>query len=264
VQIDLTGKTALVTGSTAGIGKAIAAGLVIAGADVVLNGRRQETVDRAVGSLRELDGAGQVSGIAADVASAEGCARLVAALADVDVLVNNAGIFEAKPVFEIPDDDWLRLFQTNVLSGIRLARAYVPGMVDRGWGRVVFISSESALHIPTEMVHYGATKTAQLAVARGMAETVAGSGVTINSVLPGPTLTEGVEVFLRGLAGEPDASMDDVGRQFIARERPTSVIQRLASPEEVANLVVYTASPQASATTGAALRVDGGVVRAIP
>ncbi len=264
MQIDLTGKTALVTGSTAGIGKAIAAGLVIAGADVVLNGRRQETVDRAVGSLRELDGAGQVSGIAADVASAEGCARLVAALADVDVLVNNAGIFEAKPVFEIPDDDWLRLFQTNVLSGIRLARAYVPGMVDRGWGRVVFISSESALHIPTEMVHYGATKTAQLAVARGMAETVAGSGVTINSVLPGPTLTEGVEVFLRGLAGEPDASMDDVGRQFIARERPTSVIQRLASPEEVANLVVYTASPQASATTGAALRVDGGVVRAIP
>jgi NAD(P)-dependent dehydrogenase (short-subunit alcohol dehydrogenase family) len=264
LQIDLTGKTALVTGSTAGIGKAVAAGLAGAGADVVVNGRRQEAVDATVVSLARLDGSGTVRGIAADVATADGCATLLDGLADVDVLVNNAGIFEPKPVFEIPDEDWLRFFQTNVLSGIRLARAYVPGMVERGWGRVVFVSSESALHIPTEMVHYGTTKTAQLAVARGMAESVAGTGVTINSVLPGPTLTEGVEVFLRGLAGRPDGPMDDIGRDFVATERPTSIIRRLASPEEIANLIVYTVSPQASATTGAALRVDGGVVRAIP
>jgi NAD(P)-dependent dehydrogenase (short-subunit alcohol dehydrogenase family) len=264
LHVDLTGKTALVSGSTAGIGKAVAAGLAKAGADVVVNGRRQHVVDETVDRLVGLDGSGTVRGVAADVATADGCAALVQALPDVDILVNNAGIFEPKPVFEIPDEDWLRLFETNVLSGIRLARAYVPRMVERGWGRVVFVSSESALHIPTEMVHYGTTKTAQLAVARGMAESVAGSGVTINSVLPGPTLTEGVEVFLRGLAGDPDGPMDDIGRDFVAAERPTSVIQRLASPEEVANLIVYAVSPQASATTGAALRVDGGVVRAIP
>jgi NAD(P)-dependent dehydrogenase (short-subunit alcohol dehydrogenase family) len=264
LHVDLTQKTALVTGSTAGIGKAVAAGLAEAGADIVVNSRRQHVVDETVDWLAGLAGSGTVRGVAADVATADGCATLVQALPDVDILVNNAGIFEPKPVFEIPDEDWLRLFETNVLSGIRLARAYVPRMVERGWGRVVFVSSESALHIPTEMVHYGTTKTAQLAVARGMAESVAGSGVTINSVLPGPTLTEGVEVFLRGLAGDPDGPMDDIGRDFVAAERPTSVIQRLATPEEVANLIVYTVSPQASATTGAALRVDGGVVRAIP
>jgi NAD(P)-dependent dehydrogenase (short-subunit alcohol dehydrogenase family) len=264
VQINLSDRTALVTGSTAGIGKAVAAGLAAAGADVTVNGRGQEGVDETVDWLSRMNGDGRVQGIAADISTAEGCASLTRALPDVDILVNNAGIFEATPVFDISDDDWLRLFTTNVLSGIRLARAYVPSMVARGWGRVVFVSSESALHIPTEMVHYGMTKTAQLAVARGMAESVAGSGVTVNSVLPGPTLTEGVEVFLRGLAADADGPMDDIGRDFIAAERPTSVIQRLASPEEVANLIVYTVSPQASATTGAALRVDGGVVRAIP
>jgi NAD(P)-dependent dehydrogenase (short-subunit alcohol dehydrogenase family) len=264
VQINLSDRTALVTGSTAGIGKAVAAGLVAAGADVTVNGRGQEGVDETVDWLSRMNGGGRVQGIAADIGTAEGCATLTKAVPDVDILINNAGIFEATPVFDISDDDWLRLFTTNVLSGIRLARAYVPSMVARGWGRVVFVSSESALHIPTEMVHYGMTKTAQLAVARGMAESVAGSGVTVNSVLPGPTLTEGVEVFLRGLAADSDGAMDDIGRDFIAAERPTSVIQRLASPEEVANLIVYTVSPQASATTGAALRVDGGVVRAIP
>jgi len=183
----------------------------------------------------------------------------------VDILVNSAGVFGPQPVFEIPDAEWMRFFEVNVMSGVRLSRHHVPRMVDRGWGRTIFISSESALHIPAEMVHYGMTKTAQLAVSRGMAESIPGTGVTINSVLPGPTHSEGVEGFLAEMSDEdgPDA-IDQAGREFIARERPTSLIRRLATPEEVANLVVYVASEQASATTGSALRVDGGVVRAIP
>ncbi|MBJ7330572.1 MAG: SDR family oxidoreductase [Solirubrobacteraceae bacterium] len=262
MQIDLTGRTALVTGSTAGIGLATAIGFAEAGATVIVNGRGQERVDAAVAKVSE---AGAVRGVAADVGTAEGCAALLAAEPDVDILINNAGIFAPVPVFEIPDADWLEVFEVNVLSGIRLARHYVPRMVEKGWGRVIFISSESAVQIPAEMVHYGMSKTAQLAVARGMAESVPGSGVTINSVLPGPTLTEGVEEFLGKMLvdGSDYADIDEAGRAFVAQERPTSLLGRLATPEEVANQIVYLSSEQASATTGASVRVDGGVVRAI-
>lgn len=257
MQIDLSGRTALVTGSTAGIGEAIATGLAAAGATVIVNGRTQERVDAAVARIE-----GDVKGVAADIGTAEGCDALLAAAGPVDVLVNNAAVFGPQPVFEIPDEEWLRFYEVNVLSGIRLARGLVPAMVDRGWGRVIFISSESALQIPAEMVHYGMTKTAQLAVARGMAESMPNSGVTVNSVLPGPTLSEGVEGFLKQMGAEGD--IDATGAAFIAEHRPTSLLGRLISTEEVANLVVYVASEQASATNGAALRVDGGVVRAIP
>jgi NAD(P)-dependent dehydrogenase (short-subunit alcohol dehydrogenase family) len=263
LAIDLAGRRALVTGSTAGIGHAIARRLAEAGAEVVVNGRAEERVDSAVGAIREATDAGdRVRGVAADVGTGEGCDALIEAVPDLDVLVNNAGVFRTQDVWEIPDDEWTRFFEVNVLSGIRLARHHVPRMVERGWGRVVFISSESALHIPVEMVHYGTTKTAQLAVARGMAESIPDSGVTINCVLPGPTLTKGVGEMLAEQAEGRD--LEDVGREFVESERPTSIIRRLAQPEEVANLVAYVCSPLASATTGAALRVDGGVVRAIP
>jgi len=266
MRIDLTGRTALVTGSTAGIGHAIAVGLAGAGATVVVNGRGQERVDEAVKSVAEAAGAGgRVRGVAADLGGAEGAQELIDSEPDVDVLVNSVAVFAPQPVFEIPDDEWLRFFQTNVMSGVRLARHYVPRMVERGWGRTIFVSSESAVQIPAEMVHYGMTKTAQLAVARGMAESVSGSGVTINSVLPGPTQSEGIEDFLSQMGGGEDGqSIEEIGRDFVMRERPTSLIERLATTEEVANLVVYVASEQASATTGAALRVDGGVLRGIP
>lgn len=225
---------------------------------MVVNGRTQERADAAAERVaREAGAAGRVRAVAADVGTAEGCAALIAAVPDVDVLVNNAATFGPVPVFEIEDDDWLRTFEVNVMSGVRLARHHVPRMVQRGWGRVQFVSSESALHIPAEMVHYGVSKTALLAVSRGMAESVPGTGVTINCLLPGPTLTEGVATFL-GETDDPEAA----GRAFVAEHRPTSLIGRLAAPQEVANLSVYLASAQASATTGSALRVDGGVVRA--
>lgn len=265
--IDLSGRTALVTGSTAGIGAAIAVGLAAAGAVVAVNGRDAGRTAEAAARIGEATGTpGRVRAVPGDVGSAEGCAAILTALPQVDVLVNNAGVFEPTPVFEIPDAEWSRLFEVNVLSGIRLARGYVPAMVERGWGRVIFISSESALQIPAEMVHYGMTKTAQLAVSRGMAESVPGSGVTINAVLPGPTMTEGLRAMLEGAAGGPlDAdAVDAAGRAFVGENRPTSLLGRPATPEEVANMVVYLASDQASATTGAAVRVDGGVVRAIP
>ncbi len=260
MRIDLSGRTALVTGSTSGIGRAIAVGLARAGAEVVVNGRaadRAEAAAAAVAAEAGVDPA-RVRGVGADVGSAAGCAALLEAAPEVDVLVNNAGIFEPQPVFEIPDAEWTRHFEVNVLSGVRLSRHHVPRMVERGWGRVQFVSSESALQIPAEMVHYGMTKTALLAVSRGMAESVPASGVTVNCLLPGPTLTEGVAAMLDA---DGDA-LEQAGRDFVAAERPTSLLGRLASPEEVANLSVYLASEQASATTGAALRVDGGVVRA--
>lgn len=265
MNIDLTGRRALVTGSTAGIGEAIALGLARAGAHVVVNGRSAERTARAARAIGERAGAPErVEPVAADVGTAEGCAALIAAAPDIDVLVNNAGVFTPQPVFEIPDAEWTRLFEVNVLSGIRLARHHVPRMVERGWGRVIFISSESAVQIPAEMVHYGTTKTAQLSVARGMAESVSGSGVTINSVLPGPTLTEGFREFAAKDGATDDEAVERAGREFVATQRPTSLLGRLITPEEVANMVVYVASEQASATTGTALRVDGGVVRAIP
>jgi NAD(P)-dependent dehydrogenase (short-subunit alcohol dehydrogenase family) len=263
VKLDLSGKTAIVTGSTAGIGKAIAQGLAAAGADVVVNGRKQDTVDTAVRGIAAGAPGAKVRGVAADVGAAAGAAALVKAVPAADILVNNAGVFEPKPFFEIPDADWTRLFEVNVMSGVRLSRAYMPGMLERNWGRIVFISSESALNIPTEMIHYGFSKTAQLAVSRGLAGLTAGTGVTVNAVLPGPTRSEGVEDFLQAIARQTGASVEETARSFIAEHRPTSLIRRFASVEEVANMVLYAVSKEASATNGAALRVDGGVVNFI-
>jgi len=262
MDIDLKGRTALVTGSTGGIGYAVAAALAALGATVAVNGRTAERVEAAVGRLTAERPGGRFRAAVGDVSSEAGTADLLAALPAVDILVNNAGIFEPKPFFEIDDADWRRVFEVNVMSGIRLSRAYGPAMVAAGWGRIVFVASESAINIPQEMVHYGTTKTAQLAVARGLAETVGGSGVTVNSVLPGPTLTEGVAEFLKSMGGAGE-DLEEVGRAFIRDNRPTSLLGRLARPEEVANMVAYLCSPAASATTGAALRVDGGVLRGI-
>ncbi len=262
MKIDLSGKTALVTGSTTGIGHAIAAGLAAAGADVVINGRTKAKVDAAVAKLAQASG-GKVSGIAADVSTAAGCKALTAALPEVDILINNAGIFEPKGFFDIPDEDWSRFFEVNVMSGVRLSRAYMPGMLKRNWGRIVFISSESALNIPTEMIHYGTTKTAQLAISRGLAEMTRGTAVTVNSVLPGPTLSEGVEAFVKDLAKQNGQSVEEAAANFVKQHRPTSLLQRFASVEEIANMVVYVSSKEASVTNGAALRAEGGIVQTI-
>lgn len=263
MRIDLTGTTALVTGSTAGIGLATARGLAESGANVVINGRHRDRVEATVAALKREFPAVTITGVAADVGTAEGCAAVVAAVPAVDVLVNNAGIFEPKDFFEIPDDDWLHFFQTNVMAGVRLSRAYMPGMLERDWGRIVFVSSESALHIPKEMIHYGVTKTADLAVSRGLAELTVGTGVTVNAVLPGPTRSEGVDQMLKTMAAQQGKTPEEVGAEFVKTHRPTSLLQRMATVEEVANMIVYVSSRQASATNGAALRVDGGVVRTI-
>jgi NAD(P)-dependent dehydrogenase (short-subunit alcohol dehydrogenase family) len=263
MRIDLTGKQAVVSGSSAGIGFAIARGLAESGAAVVVNGRSANTTEPAVRRLREILPGARVDGVAADLSTVDGVAGLVSRVAETDILVNNLGIFEPKPFEAITDDDWHRFFDVNVLSGIRLARAYLGGMLRRNWGRIVFISSESGLNIPVDMIHYGMTKTAQLAVSRGLAERVAGTGVTVNAVLPGPTRSEGVGTFFAKLATEKGVTQEQIESQFIAEDRPTSLLRRLATVEEVANMVVYVCSPQASATTGAALRVDGGVVRSI-
>src|ERR1700710_391511 len=263
MNIDLSGKTALVTGSTAGIGHAIAKGLAATGAEVVLNGRTKAKVDAAVAALAKAVPDGKVRGVAADVSTAAGCKALLAALPDVDILINNAGIFEPKGFLDIPDEDWSRFFDVNVMSGVRLSRAYLPGMLKRNWGRIVFISSESALNIPKEMIHYGTTKTAQLAVSRGLAEMTQGTAVTVNSVLPGPTMSEGVETFVKDLARQNGQSVEDAAANFVKQHRPTSLLQRFASVEEIANMVVYVSSKEASATNGAALRVEGGIVQTI-
>jgi NAD(P)-dependent dehydrogenase (short-subunit alcohol dehydrogenase family) len=260
MNIDLSGKTALVTGSTSGIGHAIAKGFAEAGADVLVNGRTQSRVDEAIA---KLSSAGNVRGIAADVSTAEGCKILLAAVPDVDILVNNTGIFEPKDFFDIPDEDWTRFFNVNVMSGIRLSRGYMPGMLKRDWGRIVFIASESALMIPKEMIHYGMTKTAQLAISRGLAELTRGTAVTVNAVMPGPTMSEGVKTFVQDLAKQNGQSVDTAAANFIREHRPTSLIQRFASVDEIANMVVYVASKQASATNGAALRAEGGLVPTI-
>jgi NAD(P)-dependent dehydrogenase (short-subunit alcohol dehydrogenase family) len=263
MKIDLSGKTALVTGSTSGIGNAIARGLVTAGAGLVVNGRTEAKVDAAAATIAKALPGAKVRGVAADVSTAGGCKALIAALPEVDILINNAGIFEPKGFFEIADDDWSRFFEVNVMSGVRLARAYLPGMLKRNWGRIVFISSESALNIPKEMIHYGMTKTAQLAVARGLAEMTRGTAVTVNSVLPGPTMSEGVETFVKDLARQNGQSVEEAAAQFVKQFRPTSLLQRFESPEEIANMVVYVASKEASATNGAALRAEGGIVQTI-
>lgn len=264
MDLGLNGKRALVTGSTAGIGYAVAEALAREGARVLINGRTQPRVDAALAQLRSAVPGAQAEGLAADAGSAAGCARLTGAWPEVDVLVNNVGIFAPLPFEQIPDEEWLRFFEVNVLSGVRLARHYVAGMRSRHWGRIVFISSESGVQIPTEMIHYGTTKTAQLAVARGLAETLTGSGVTVNSVLPGPTASEGVGRFVNELAVASGKSPATVEQEFFRAARPSSIIQRFATVQEVAAMVTYVCSAQASATTGAALRVDGGVVRAIP
>ena len=263
MKIDLSGKTALVTGSTSGIGHAIAKGLALAGAEVVINGRTQGKVDAAVATIVKAVPGSKVRGVAADVSTAAGCNSLIAALPNTDILVNNAGIFEPKEFVEIPDEDWSRFFEVNVMSGVRLSRTYLPAMLKRNWGRVVFISSESALNIPKEMIHYGMTKTAQLAVSRGLAEMTRGTAVTVNSVLPGPTMSEGVETFVKDLAKQNGLSVEEAASNFVKQFRPTSLLQRFASVEEIANMVVYVSSKEASATNGAALRAEGGIVQTI-
>ena len=263
MKIDLSGKTALVTGSTAGIGNAIAKGLAATGAEVVINGRGQAKVDSAIAAIAKAVPGSKVRGIAADVSTAAGCKALLAALPQVDILVNNAGIFEPKDFFDIPDEDWSRFFEVNVMSGVRLSRGYMQSMLKRNWGRIVFISSESGLNIPTEMMHYGMTKTAQLAIARGLAQFTRGTAVTVNSVLPGPTMSEGVETFVKDLAKQKGQSVEEAAANFVKQHRPTSLLQRFASTEEIANLVVYVCSKQASATNGAALRAEGGIVNTI-
>jgi NAD(P)-dependent dehydrogenase (short-subunit alcohol dehydrogenase family) len=263
MDLDLSGKTAVVSGSTAGIGYAAAVGLAASGAHVVVTGRTQARVDEALAKLRGSVPGAAASGFAADLATAAGAAALVRAFPRADVLVNNLGIFEPRAFEEIDDADWLRFFESNVLSGVRLTRAYLPGMRERDFGRIIFVSSESGLQIPVEMIHYGVTKTAQIALARGIAESLAGTGVTVNSVLPGPTKSEGVAVFVKQLAERQNVDEAEMERQFFATARPSSLLKRFITTDEVANLIVYLCTPAASATTGSALRVDGGVVRAI-
>ena len=264
MDLQLNDKTALVTASTAGIGLAIARGLAQEGAAVIVNGRTRERIDQARRKIAASVPQARTDGIAADLSTADGVRSVTDRFADVDILVNNLGIFAPQPFEAIEDDAWFRFFETNVMSGARLSKHYLPRMKARNWGRIVFISSESGLHIPSEMVHYGVTKTAQIALARGIAETTRGTEVTVNSILPGPTRSEGVGDFINNLAREKGLSQDEMDAQFFEEMRPTSLIQRFAETHEVANLVVYVCSPLASATNGAALRVDGGVVRAIP
>jgi NAD(P)-dependent dehydrogenase (short-subunit alcohol dehydrogenase family) len=255
MKIDLTGKTAVVTGSTQGIGFAIAKGLSEAGATVVVNGRTKAKVAAAVQRL-----GGVTRGIAADLGTVEGCAMLVAAQQEADIVVHNLGVFTVSDFFDTSDTEWDRHWQVNVMAGVRLARAYLPGMEQVGWGRLIFISSESAFNIPAEMIHYGVSKTADVALARGLAKRMAGTGVTVNSILPGPTLSEGVVSVFESGEGQSGRSVEEVAASFVKEHRSSSIIRRAATVEEVANMVVYVASPQASATTGAALRVDGGVI----
>jgi NAD(P)-dependent dehydrogenase (short-subunit alcohol dehydrogenase family) len=263
MKIDLSGKLALVTGSAAGIGLAIAKGLASTGAGVIVSSRHAANVRDAEAAVRAAVPGAQVQGFVGDLSNAAGCEALVKAHPKVDILVNNLGVFQLQDFFELPDSEWLRFFETNVMSGVRLSRAYAGAMVERGWGRIVFISSESGLNIPADMIHYGMTKTAQLSLARGLAKRLAGTGVTVNSVLPGPTLSDGVEAMLKDEVAKSGKTVEEVAAAFVQQHRASSIIRRAASVEEVANMVVYACSQQASATTGAALRVDGGVVDTI-
>jgi NAD(P)-dependent dehydrogenase (short-subunit alcohol dehydrogenase family) len=260
MDLKLKDKLALVSGSTAGIGLAIAQALAAEGARVIVNGRAQASVDAVVERIRSASGA-DVQGFAGDLTTAANAQAVADRFPGVEILVNNLGIFEPKPFEAISDADWTRFFEANVLSGVRLARLYLPAMRAANWGRIIFISSESAVQIPVEMIHYGMTKTAQIAVARGLAEAVAATGITVNSVLPGPTRSRGVEDFVEALAAREGKSFEAFEAEFFEKVRPTSLIKRFATSEEVASLVAYVASPLASATTGAALRVDGGVIK---
>ncbi|HMA49409.1 MAG TPA: SDR family oxidoreductase [Magnetospirillaceae bacterium] len=262
MDMQLNGKTALVTGSTAGIGLEIARKLVGEGAQVIIAGRNQKKLDEAMASIK-ASGGKAVRGVLADAGTAEGADALVKAAGPVDILVNNLGIYESKNFADITDQDWLTLFEVNVLSGVRLSRALMPAMIEKNWGRIIFISSESGVSTPTEMIHYGTTKTAQLAVSRGLAQLAKGTGVTVNSVLPGPTRSEGIVDFLRSVSSNPGASDAENEAEFFAKGRPSSLLQRLLEAEEVANMVTYIASPLSSGTNGAALRVEGGILSTI-
>jgi NAD(P)-dependent dehydrogenase (short-subunit alcohol dehydrogenase family) len=263
MDLGLRGKKVVVSGSTAGIGFAIAAALAAEGALVVVNGRTEARVTAALNSIRQRVKNADVRGIAADLGTAQGVAAFLQQAPEADILVNNLGIFEPKPFLEIPDSGWLRFFEVNVLSGVRLSRHYLPGMLKKNWGRVIFISSESAQHIPAEMIHYGMTKTAQVAIARGLAESVAGTGVTVNSVLAGPTASEGASEFVDNMATQQGITKAEVEKQFFASVRPTSLLKRFETPEEVAAVVAFIASTQATAVNGSAVRAEGGVIRSI-
>jgi NAD(P)-dependent dehydrogenase (short-subunit alcohol dehydrogenase family) len=261
--INLSGKTAIVTGSTGGIGLAIAKGLADAGATVVICGRQQDRIDAALAQLQVTQAGAQARGVVADLGTAAGCQVLIDAEPQADILINDLGIYAVKPFFDISDADWEEIFQINVMSGVRLARHYARVMQARGWGRIQFVSSESALNIPGEMLHYGVSKAALQGLSRGLAKVLAGSNVTVNTILPGPTRTEGAIAFIENMARDRGVSATEMEALFLAENRPSSLIRRFTSPEEVANLCVYAASPQASATTGAALRAEGGIVESI-
>ncbi len=262
MDLQLKDKTALVTGSTAGIGLEIARRLAVEGAKVIVSGRNQAKLDQAIGSIRAAGGS-NVRGALADPTTADGAAALLRAVPSVDILVNNLGIYEIKKFVDITDEDWRHYFDVNVLSGVRLARAYFPGMLERNWGRIIFISSESGIVIPGDMIHYGMTKTAQLSIARGLAELTKGTKVTVNSVMPGPTRSEGIIDFLKSVTSDPQAPADQIEAEFFAKHRSSSLIQRMIEPEEIADLVAFVASPLSSATNGAALRVEGGITPTI-
>jgi NAD(P)-dependent dehydrogenase (short-subunit alcohol dehydrogenase family) len=261
MDLQLQNKRAVVSGSSAGIGLAIAQSLAIEGADVVINGRNEARLEAAAKKIRTAGAKGEVTISTADLGTGKGVDALLKQVPTADILENNLGMYVPKPFEEITDEDWLKIFEVNVLSGIRLSRAYLPGMKKKNWGRIIFISSESGINIPAEMIHYGVTKTAQLAVSRGLAETTAGTGITVNAVLPGPTRSEGVEQFVEDMARSKKTDAATVEKEFFKSVRPSSLLKRFATPEEVAAMVTYVASPLSSATNGAALRVDGGVVR---
>ncbi|MEO6232296.1 MAG: SDR family oxidoreductase [Ferruginibacter sp.] len=263
MDLKIKDKTVFISGSTAGIGFAIAKRFLMEGALVIINGRSKEGVQKAVDELKSLTGNLNVSGIFADFSKVEEVNKLIAELPEVDILINNAGIFEPKAFADIPDEDWFRFFEVNVMSGIRLSRHFFPKMIEKNWGRVIFISSESAVFIPDEMIHYGMTKTAQLAVARGLAELTRGTDVTVNSILPGPTRSKGVGAFIEDLSKAGDVTVAQVEEDFFENMRPTSLIQRFATVDEIADTVVYFSSPLAAATNGASIRAEGGLVRSI-